>query len=322
VPDHHSVEAAIAWVDAAAQCLGTEHVPLHTARGRVLTEPMRALESIPRSDRAALDGFAVQASASLGAGAYNPVRLPSIALAAGDALPAGTDAIVPLELAEPDGQGWIDMIDAVAAGDNVEQQGAIATIGATLVPAGTRLAARHIGLLTIAGLSQVPVVRRPCVRILVAKRAKESAWADSNEPMIRAAVKRDGGVVGECVAVERDLMAIRAGLLQAGVDILLVIGGSGPGCNDHSATALAEAGELPPNPSCSREIQAQVGLAGGARRIRTLGPSRKGSAGKVEHLVGPFSGGTEGSNPSSSSGESVTNRAAAREGSGTGSGCG
>jgi len=244
VPDHHSVEAAIAWVDAAAQCLGTEHVPLHTARGRVLTEPMRALESIPRSDRAALDGFAVQASASLGAGAYNPVRLPSIALAAGDALPAGTDAIVPLELAEPDGQGWIDMIDAVAAGDNVEQQGAIATIGATLVPAGTRLAARHIGLLTIAGLSQVPVVRRPCVRILVAKRAKESAWADSNGPMIRAAVKRDGGVVGECVAVERDLMAIRAGLLQAGVDILLVIGGSGPGSNDHSATALAEAGEL------------------------------------------------------------------------------
>ncbi len=239
--------------------------------------------------------------------AYNPVRLPLIALAAGDALPAGTDAIVPLELAEPDGQGWIDMIDAVAAGDNVEQQGAIATIGATLVPAGTRLAARHIGLLTIAGLSQVPVVRRPCVRILVAKRAKESAWADSNGPMIRAAVKRDGGVVGECVAVERDLMAIRAGLLQAGVDILLVIGGSGPGCNDHSATALAEAGELPPNPSCSREIQAQVGLAGGARRIRTLGPSRKGSAGKVEHLVGPFSGGTEGSNPSSSSAESVAN---------------
>src|SRR6266404_1362826 len=47
-------------------------------------------------------------------------------------------------------------------------------------------------------------------------------------------------------------------------------------------------------------------LAGGGRRIRTLGPSRKGSAGKVEHLdeVGPFFRGTEGSNPSSSTGES------------------
>ncbi len=42
---------------------------------------------------------------------------------------------------------------------------------------------------------------------------------------------------------------------------------------------------------------------------KTLGPSRKGSAGKLEHLdeVGPFSGGTEGSRPSSSSGESAAN---------------
>ena len=53
MPDHHSVDAAIAWVDAAAHCLGTEDAPLHTARGRVLTEPMRALKSIPRTAAAA-----------------------------------------------------------------------------------------------------------------------------------------------------------------------------------------------------------------------------------------------------------------------------
>jgi type I site-specific restriction endonuclease len=58
-------------------------------------------------------------------------------------LPAETDAVVPLELAEPDSQGWIEMVEAVAAGDNVEHQGAIATTGATLVPAGTRLAANE-----------------------------------------------------------------------------------------------------------------------------------------------------------------------------------
>jgi molybdopterin molybdotransferase len=244
VPDHHPVDAAIAWVDAAAHCLGTEDAPLHTARGRVLTEPMRALESIPGSDRAALDGFAVQASASFGASAYNPVRLPLIALAAGDALPAGTDAVVPLELAEPDGQGWIEMVEAVVAGDNVEHQGAIATTGATLVPAGTRLAARHIGLLTSAGLSEVPVVRRPRVRILIAKPAKAGTWEDSNGPMIRAAVERDGGVIGETLAVEHNQMAIRAALVEFGADIVLAIGGTGPGIDDHSAAALAEAGEL------------------------------------------------------------------------------
>jgi molybdopterin molybdotransferase len=159
-------------------------------------------------------------------------------------LPAGTDAVVPLDLAESDGQACIKVVEAVAAGDNVERQGAIATVGATLVPAGTRLAARHIGLLTIAGLSGVPVVRRPRVRLSIAKPMKKGGWEDSNGPMIRASVERDGGVIGECVAVERDLMAIRAALIEAGADIVLVIGGTGPGSDDHSAAALAEAGEL------------------------------------------------------------------------------
>ena len=179
-PDHNLVDAAIAWVDAAVHSLDTEDVPLRTARGRVLTRDILAGHPIPSSDRAALDGFAVLANASLGASGYNPVQLPLIALVAGDALPAETDAVVPLELAEPDSQGWIEMVEAVAAGDNVEHQGAIATTGATLVPAGTRVAARHIGLLTSAGLSEVPVVRRPRVRILIAKPAKAGTWEDSN----------------------------------------------------------------------------------------------------------------------------------------------
>jgi molybdopterin molybdotransferase len=242
--NHHSVDAAIALVDAAANSLDTEGAPLHSAQGRVLAEDIRAIRPIPIRDRAALDGFAVQATTSLGASAYNPVRLPLIAVAAGDALPAGTDAVVPLELAEPDGRAYIEVVEAVAAGGNVEQQGAIATMGATLVPADTRLAARHIGLLTIAGLSEVPVVRRPRVRILIAKPAKSGAWKESNGPMIRAMVERDGGVVGEWVAVERDPMAIRATLVEPGVDIVLVIGGTGPGIDDHSAAALAETGEL------------------------------------------------------------------------------
>ena len=37
-----------------------------------------------------------------------------------------TDAVVPLQLAEPDDQPCIEVVQAVAAGDNVEQQGAIA----------------------------------------------------------------------------------------------------------------------------------------------------------------------------------------------------
>ena len=133
MPDYHSVDATIAWVDAAVHCLNEEDVALRTARGRVLTKDIRAAGPIPAGNRAARDGFAVEASASLGASSYNPVRLPMVAVAAGDALPTGTDAVVPIERAEPDGQASIEVIEAVAAGDNVEQQGAVAPIGAMLV---------------------------------------------------------------------------------------------------------------------------------------------------------------------------------------------
>ena len=242
--DRHSIDAAIAWVDAAAHSLDAEDVPPRSARGRVLAEPIFATQPIPYCDLASLDGFAVEAGASLGASSYNPIPLPLVAVAAGDALPAATDAVIPLELAEPHGRDFIEVVEAVASDDNVEKRGAVATIGATLALAGTRLAARHIGLLTLAGTSEVPVVRQPRVRILVASAAKAGAWEYSNEPMVRAAVERDGGVIRQCIAVERDRAAITTALVEPGADIVLVIGGSGPGTKELSASALAEAGEL------------------------------------------------------------------------------
>jgi molybdopterin molybdotransferase len=96
----------------------------------------------------------------------------------------------------------------------------------------------------VAGLSGVSVVRRPRVRILITKPSKTGAPEDSNSWMIRVAVERDGGVIGECVAVERDQMAIQAALVESDANIALVIGGTGRGSDDYSAAALASVGEL------------------------------------------------------------------------------
>jgi molybdopterin biosynthesis enzyme len=126
LPAPLSVDAAIAWVDAAIHCLGVEHTALDGAQGRVLAKDIRANRAIPDSDRAALDGFAFEANASLGASAYNPVEVPLRPVDAGDALPAGNDAVVPLDLAQPDERGHVELVEAAAPGDNVEQQGAVA----------------------------------------------------------------------------------------------------------------------------------------------------------------------------------------------------
>jgi molybdopterin molybdotransferase len=239
-----SVDAAIAWVDASILRLGTEDAALESARRRVLAEDIRTDRAIPDRDCAMVDGFAVEASASLGASTYNPVDVPLHAIDASDALPTRSNAVVPLDLAQPNERGHLELIEAVAPGDNVDQRGAVAPSGSILVLAGTKLSARHIGLLALAGLGEVPVIRRPLVRIVLARPPRPGIWEDSNGPMLRAAIERDGGVVTQLIAAEGSRRTIVDALIETGADIVLVVGGTGPGKGDHSAAALVESGEL------------------------------------------------------------------------------
>jgi molybdopterin molybdotransferase len=236
-----SVDAALTWIDAAARRLEREDAPLREAVGRVLTDDIQAERPIPACDSAALDGFAVRAHETLGASTYNPLGLRLIGVAAGDALPAGTDAVVPLGHGEPDEAGRIVVVEALAPGDNVDRQGTVVAAGALLISSETLLQPRHIGIL--AGLTQLPVVRRPRVRIVAAGTARSGA-VDSNGPMLRGLVERDGGTVSQHLAVDRSRSALADALATGGSDIVLLVGGTGPGRDDESAAALASAGEL------------------------------------------------------------------------------
>jgi molybdopterin molybdotransferase len=167
--------------------------------------------------------------------------LPLHAISAGEAIPPSTDAVIPLGLGEPQPPNWVECVEAVAPGENVEAQGSIAPAGTVLAPSGALLSPPLIGMLTLAGLSNVNVVRRPRARIVVAPKGAE---IDSNGPMLRALVERDGGDISGIVAAPRAAQAIQNALEQDGADIVLVIGGTGPGIDDHAATALAAVGEL------------------------------------------------------------------------------
>jgi len=234
--DRVSVETAIAWVDGATHRLGVEQVPLSHAAGRVLGRDIFAAAPIPAVDCAAVDGFAVRAAEIHGASAYNPLTVPSTAVAAGEALPAATDAVVPIDQAESTDCRHVVLVEPVAPGANVDRQGAIAATGALLTADGTRLTPRHIGLLGVAGLAEVPLVRRPRVCLAIAGTVGSDTAADSDSPMIRAAIERDGGIVIESALAEA--------FAATGADIVLVIGGAGPGREGGSAAALAASGAL------------------------------------------------------------------------------
>jgi molybdopterin molybdotransferase len=243
VPELHrlSVDDATAWVDRAISPLPAESVSLFAACTRVLADRICTVQPIPLADCAALDGFAVAASATVGATSYNPLLLPLRTVSAGDAIPTGTDAVIPLGLAEPKPSNLVECVEAVAPGEKVEAQGSVAAAGGLLVPAGTQLSPLHIGMLIRAGMMSVDVVQRPRVRIVVTPKNSE---IDGNGPMIRGLVQRDGGVIADVIAAERTSQGIQNALEADGVDIVFVIGGTGPGADDHAAAALAAAGEL------------------------------------------------------------------------------
>ena len=238
-----SLDAALAWVDAAVHPSETEEAPLREAIGRVLTREIRTERPIPDCDSAALDGFAVAAEQTVGASSYNPLSLPLIELSAGEALPGGTDAVVPIEHGEPDNSGNVAVVEAWAAGSNVDRQGAVVTTAGILMPAGTMIAPRHIGILAATGFAHLPVVCRPRVEIVPAGVPRAGA-PDSNGPMLYTLIERDGGTILEHGTGDRSRSALADTIRASRSDIVLVVGGTGPGRDDVSAASVAAAGEL------------------------------------------------------------------------------
>jgi molybdopterin molybdotransferase len=239
-----SVATVTEWIDVTTRRLPGEPVPLGDAAGRVLAEDCIAAASIPETDRAALDGFAVAAEDSVGTSAYNPLAITAATVAAGDAMPAWADAVVPLDHAELDEGGRLVLVEAVAPGAYVEQQGAVAIAGVRLVAARTLLRGSHLALMALAGIDRAAAVRRPSVAMLMLEPPASQYLRDSNGPMIRATITRDGGSVTVSRNIVRDRAAVAAAIDAAEADLVLIIGGTGPGVEDHATAALAEVGTL------------------------------------------------------------------------------
>lgn len=239
-------EQVAAWLDEHSAALPAEDAEVHGAAGRVLAAPVRIDVDHPRAPVAAVDGFALAAGETVGASDYNPLpfRLGgegvaaggALAVASGQALPEGADTVIPLEEADLRGS-VLDVYAPLAPGDNIIPAGREARPGGMLLDAGRVLRAADAALLVELGFTTIPVVGRPRVGIVVAR----DDVRDASGSLVRALAVRDGGVAGQPVYPDRRGLA--DALARPDHDLVLVIGGSGLGPNDHSADALAAAGE-------------------------------------------------------------------------------
>ena len=264
-----TLEEALAWLDRQVHALPAEVVGLGSAAGRVLASDIISDVDVPGFDRAMMDGYAVLAADTQGGSPYNPLPLIVLGTAlpgepfvgnmthgqaarvmTGAPMPAGADAVLPAEVTEIDGTRLL-VQGEVSPGKHIGRRGEDIPRGTRLLPAGRRLRPQDLGVLSSVGLSAVPVVRQPTVRIVATGNELLPAGSvpeghritDANSPMLAALVARDGGhvVSSEIVSDRRD--AILAAIRQP-CDVLLVSGGSSVGQEDHVPTLLAEHGEL------------------------------------------------------------------------------
>lgn len=243
-------EQIIDWLDARTGPLTGEDLAVSEATGRVLAGPVAAPADHPAVPLAAADGYALASRATVGASDYNPLSFrvgiraepdagsgTAQPVVSGQALPRGADTVMPLEETDLRGDA-LDVYAPLAAGHNVVAAGREARGGEVVLDAGRVLRAADLAMLIELGLPVVRVVRRPRVGIIVVR----GDVPDAAGPMIRSLVARDGGKGDQPVHPGRD--GLEAAIAGRQDDLLLVIGGSGPGFNDPAPAALAEAGEL------------------------------------------------------------------------------
>lgn len=264
------VEEAVAWVDRHSKPLAVERAELAQLRGRILTEDIHSGMNVPPFDRAAMDGYALRGSESVGAGQYNPLSfrlcghaLPgtpydgtvvpgtAVRIMTGAPMPTGADAVVPAEYAE-EIAGQVQITTPIAPGKHVGHTGEDVAEGSVILAAGRRLRPQDVGLLASIGIDAANVVRRPRVAILTTgdelvtpgKPKGMHQIYDANSSMLAGLSERDGAVVAEPVHLEDSRERIRLAMQQSEADVILISGGSSVGSEDHAPTLLAELGEL------------------------------------------------------------------------------
>ena len=265
-------EARALILESARPVTRIESVPLEEAHGRVLARDVVAAADVPPFSRAAMDGFAVVAADTFGAGQLSPKTLrlvekvytgqvPAQAvpqggcteIATGAPMPAGADAVVMVEETEKADDGRVRVFSPVYPGQNVGRQGADIRAGQPLLAAGDHLTSSRIGAIAALGFDRVDVFERPRVAILstgneIVEPGRPLAPGqiyDINRFTLGAIVAAHGGVPVPHPTPADTIDDLNRALDGVGdADLVIFSGGSSVGERDLILDAVAARGEI------------------------------------------------------------------------------
>jgi molybdopterin molybdotransferase len=248
-------------------CLPIESLPVSQCAGAILRENVYAERDQPPFDRVAMDGIAV-ASATLAAtrtllvqgtqaAGDPPLTLGSplhcIEIMTGAMLPAGCDAVVPVErIGVANGKATIEAGLAVAPGLNIHHRGSDLKQGTLILAAGQRLEAPQVAAAAGSGMARLRVSQQPAFMVistgneLIEPGEPIEPWQlrRSNAYGIVAALRRRGFARVADDHLSDDAAALQERLKQhlQSYNVLILSGGVSMGKFDLVPAALAACG--------------------------------------------------------------------------------
>lgn len=257
-----TLDEARARLTGAVSPTLTEAVPLSEAVGRVLAMNVVARRSQPPFDASAMDGWAVRFADLPGpltivgeaAAGHDSDRVlqggEAVRIGTGAPIPAGADHVLIQEEVERVG----DTVRAIARQErprNIRSAGRDFATGTVLLPAGTRIQARHIGLIAASGTATVAARRRPRAGVLTSgdelvapgDPLQPAQIVDSARNGLPALIRGwggDGVWLGRSLDRAEDCAAFWRE--AAGVDLIVTVGGASVGERDLLRSSLEAAG--------------------------------------------------------------------------------
>ncbi len=236
-----------------------EQRPLTEAQDCLLAQTAEAADDIPPFSNTSMDGYAVRAQDVRGAG-QEPVVLDVLGtvraghpseetLKAGECfkimtgapVPAGADAVVPVEWTEALDSAHVRILRAVEPGAHLRFQGEDMRKGRAVLQAGTLLTPPMLGVLATLGLSRVKVAAPPRVAILSTgdelrdpdMPLEPGTIRNSNSYALFGAIRAAGGQPVLYPTAPDEPEAIRALFTKAAGECDLVVSSGGVSVGDY-----------------------------------------------------------------------------------------
>ena len=235
-----------------------EVVALAQSRGRVTAEPVWARISSPHYDSAAMDGIAVRASDTVGATETLPLRLAvgeqAVWVDTGDPIPDGFNAVIMVEVVHEVDADTLEIQSPAAPYQHVRPLGEDIVATELVLPESHTLRPVDLGACAAAGLSELPVRRKPSVAIIptgneivpVGSALKPGDIIEFNSLVLGGMVDEWGGEATTWQTIPDDFDRLLRAVREAvqAHDIVLVNAGSSAGSEDYTARVIESLGEL------------------------------------------------------------------------------